>query len=408
MKPWSEVPTGWEETTLDELGAEVRSGFASGKHNQEGRGIPHLRPMNVSRSGEIDLADVKYVEPSDDRRLSPGDVLFNNTNSPALVGKTAHFTRAGEYAFSNHMTRVRPPAKLDSRFLAHQLHYLWMSGYFQRICRNHVNQASVASRTLARDVGVLVAPLEEQQRTVEAIEEHFSRLDAAVESLQHAKRNLAGLRVAVLKAAVEGLPTAPLAHRLREPLRNGKSAKRSAGGRVRVLTLSAVTDRDFSEYNTKMVDLDPDDLNDLWIEPGDVFVERSNTPELVGSAALYRGGPRWAIFPDLLIRVRVDDALDPRFLELCLQSPPLRQYFRSRAKGIAGSMPKIDQEVVAAAPVPDCSLDRQHEVVAEVEHQLSIVAGNERTIEQALKRSVALRRSILGAAFAGHLARVAS
>jgi type I restriction enzyme S subunit len=66
-----------------------------------------MRPMNVSRAGTVDLSVGKYVLPSKDvRRLRDGDVLFNNTNSPELVGKTAFVQKAGDWGFSSHMTRL--------------------------------------------------------------------------------------------------------------------------------------------------------------------------------------------------------------------------------------------------------------------------------------------------------------
>jgi len=198
------LPSGWTPVVLDEIVVEIRPGFASGEHNMERAGIPHLRPMNVDRRGRIDLEEVKFVDPNrGDLRLSIGDVLFNNTNSPELVGKTASFGVDGDFAFSNHMTRIRPAESIDPRFLAHQLHFLWMTGYFRHTCINHVNQASVPKDVLSR-LDVLLPPEAEQRRIVAKIEEAFSDLDAGVAALERARKNLERYRASVLKAAVEG------------------------------------------------------------------------------------------------------------------------------------------------------------------------------------------------------------
>jgi len=191
---------------------------------------------------------------------------------------------------------------------------------------------------------------------------------------------------------------------LREPLRNGHSAKASHDGTgVRTLTLSAVTNGDFSEQNTKLTTADPARVHQLWLEPGDILIERSNTPELVGTAALYQGDHDWAIFPDLLIRVRVSDEVLPAFLEIVLKARPVRRYFQRSAEGIAGSMPKIDQGDVASLAIPFPSLDAQSEIVAEVERQLSIVDAMSNVLDRAVRRSTALRRAILEQAFSGKL-----
>ena len=172
--------------------------------------------MNVDREGKLDLTIVKYVSASNPLRVQVGDVLFNNTNSAELIGKTAYIGIEGELAFSNHMTRLRPAEGVDPRFTAYQLHFLWMTGYFRHRCTHHVNQASIASRTLAETVPFVVAPSNEQGEIVDEIEKQLTRLDAAVSALKRVEANLKRYRAAVLKAACEGrlVPTeAELARR---------------------------------------------------------------------------------------------------------------------------------------------------------------------------------------------------
>jgi type I restriction enzyme, S subunit len=169
--------------------------------------------MNISRFGKIDLSECKYV-PSDydsrrGRRVSAGDVLFNNTNSPELIGKTAYVSGDGVGdAFSNHMTRIVPHECVDGRFFAYQLHFFWMCGYFLHRCVKHVNEASISSSELAAHVPFLLAPFAEQRRIVAKIEELFSELDASAESLTRARAQLKTYRQALLKAAFEGKLTA--------------------------------------------------------------------------------------------------------------------------------------------------------------------------------------------------------
>jgi type I restriction enzyme S subunit len=160
--------------------------------------------MNVDRQGRLDLSVVKYVVNSNGPRLRRGDVLFNNTNSPELIGKTTTIETDEELAFSNHMTRLRPPENIYGRFVAHQLHFVWMSGYFKHRCVKHVNQASIASSTLAKSIPLILPPFEEQQHIVAEIEKQFTRLEAGVAGVRRVQANLKRYRAAVLKAACEG------------------------------------------------------------------------------------------------------------------------------------------------------------------------------------------------------------
>lgn len=116
-----------------------------------------------------------------------------------------------------------------------------------------------------------------------------------------------------------GWALATLGELLREPLRNGYSARAAADGNTRVLTLTAVTTGEFLEGNTKLAKVPANKAADLWLESGDILVQRSNTPELVGTARMYRGPSKWAIFPDLLIRVRLAAGAQPEYIELFLR-----------------------------------------------------------------------------------------
>lgn len=204
------LPISWSVAYIEDYSVKIESGFACGKHNSEGKGVIHLRPMNVSRNGIIDLSDFRSI-PNDfnEKRLIEGDVLFNNTNSPELIGKTAQVTQkyAG-LAFSNHMTRIKFHSVISPAFAALQLHYLWMMKYYLHRCVKHVNQASISTKDMARTIPFILPPLNEQKRIVTKIEELFSELDNGIAALKTAREQLKVYRQAVLKHAFEGKLTA--------------------------------------------------------------------------------------------------------------------------------------------------------------------------------------------------------
>ena len=203
-----QAPPGWAITSVGHIARLVASGFPSGKHNHEGVGVPHIRPMNIDREGRLDLDSLKYVDGAIPRVLSRGDVLFNNTNSPELIGKTTVVSTDRRLAYSNHMTRISLEDGFDPTFIARQLHFLWMSSYFRHRCANYVNQASIAATPLSSMVPIVVAPFPEQSRIGEALDELFSDLDAGVAPLDKVRDKLKLYRTSVLKAAVAGALTA--------------------------------------------------------------------------------------------------------------------------------------------------------------------------------------------------------
>src|SRR5438128_11258888 len=95
-------------TKLGELVEEAASGFACGQRANDG--AIQLRMNNVTRRGELDWSSFIRVPVEkamlDDYSLRDGDVVFNNTNSTEMVGKTALFNNLKEpVVFSNHFTR---------------------------------------------------------------------------------------------------------------------------------------------------------------------------------------------------------------------------------------------------------------------------------------------------------------
>jgi type I restriction enzyme S subunit len=88
---------------MGEVVRETQYGTAE-KSNSDRMGIPVLRMNNITYGGEFDLTDMKRCEikSADLEQLTVkrGDLLFNRTNSPELVGKTAVWDRDEAYAYA--------------------------------------------------------------------------------------------------------------------------------------------------------------------------------------------------------------------------------------------------------------------------------------------------------------------
>jgi len=164
----------WLTVHLGEIAIDMQPGFAM-QPDRGQAGIPHLRTNNVSEDGRLDLSLIKRVMPSKEQiekySLLPGDILFNNTNSKELVGKTAFFNENGQFLFSNHMTRIRVDEKIaDHRFIARYLHWIWRTGGFRAMVTQWVNQAAINRSQLAR-IPLSLPPLSEQRRIVEILDQ---------------------------------------------------------------------------------------------------------------------------------------------------------------------------------------------------------------------------------------------
>ncbi len=184
----------WPLVVLGDVCEEIKSGFAYGHSVRDDTGVPHLRPMNITIAGNLSLDDIKYI-PADEKEqfagflLNKGDVLFNNTNSKELVGKTCLIDKDLDCFFSNHMTRIRTKASLKPAYLAHVLHSLWREGHFLNLCNKWVGQAAVNGKTLST-VQIPLPPLEIQRQLVEEIDSCQRIITGARQVVEAWKPNL--------------------------------------------------------------------------------------------------------------------------------------------------------------------------------------------------------------------------
>ncbi len=84
-------PKGWEVVPMKKVTRETQYG-TSDKANTNSIGLPVLRMNNITYNGEINLNALKWCPIPQTEvakyTVQEGDLLFNRTNSPELVGKT--------------------------------------------------------------------------------------------------------------------------------------------------------------------------------------------------------------------------------------------------------------------------------------------------------------------------------
>ena len=94
--------------------------------------------------------------------------------------------------------------------------------------------------------------------------------------------------------------------------------------------------------------------------------------------------------------------VDPLFFSYLWNSHQVRQQIESSARTTAGIY-KINQGLLTRYRLPICSLPEQQEIVRVLDEQFEVIERNEREIDGALRKSEALRQSILHRAFTGRL-----
>lgn len=141
---------------------------------------------------------------------------------------------------------------------------------------------------------------------------------------------------------------------------------------VRNLTLTATTSGYFKADAFKYVDIQLEADSKYWLKKGDLLIQRSNSRELVGTSCIYTGEDNAFIYPDLMMKLRVMNNVDVKYVDYVLKSPLTRSYFSKNASGTSESMPKINQGIVSATLVPLPPLAEQKRIVAKIEELLPL------------------------------------
>jgi type I restriction enzyme S subunit len=174
---------------------------------------------------------------------------------------------------------------------------------------------------------------------------------------------------------------------------------------VPVLRMGNIEDARLRLDSLKYLPKNHDEFPGLFLREGDILFNRTNSAELVGKTAVYKGKPDPCSFASYLIRVRL--------IRGC--APDLLAYFINSVFGRAWIAQVVSQQVgqanvngtkLQALAVPLPPLDEQEHIVSEVERRLSVIEQLHTAVEANLTRADRLRQAVLTKAFSGELVAV--
>jgi type I restriction enzyme, S subunit len=189
----------WKWKTLGDVCESVEYG-SSAKSKHEGK-VPVLRMGNI-QDGKLDWEKLVYTSDEDEigkYLLRHNDVLFNRTNSPELVGKTAIYKSEMPAIFAGYLIRIhRKEHLLDADFLNYFLNSQIALDYGKTVVVSSVNQANVNGAKLRgypiplpslseqRSIAAKLDGLQEETRRLASLyERKFAALEALKKSLLH-------------------------------------------------------------------------------------------------------------------------------------------------------------------------------------------------------------------------------
>jgi type I restriction enzyme S subunit len=188
--------------------------------------------------------------------------------------------------------------------------------------------------------------------------------------------------------------------KLCESFQYGSSKKSMPVGKIPVLRMGNIQNGEI-DWNDLVYTSDEAEIEKYRLEPETVLFNRTNSPELVGKTAIYRG-ERPAIFAGYLIRINNYGELDSEYLNYCLNTTQTKERcLRVKADGVSQS--NINAQKLGKFEIPFCSFAEQQEIVRRVNTLLDIIKSVEERYQKAHAHLEKLTQSIPAKAFRGEL-----
>lgn len=257
---------------------------------------------------------------------------------------------------------------------------------------------------ILKESKLIVPPLPEQERIVARIEELFSELDKAVETLKTTKQQLAVYRQAVLKEAFDVQADTVEISSIVEDIRIGPFGtalhkEDYINNGIPVINPQHIKNN--SILPSPKITITQDKANELLsyqLKANDIIMGRRG--EMGRAAAVTEKESGW-ICGTGSIRFRLKDEFDAEFYAKILSSPSVVHYLEEKATGT--TMKNLNEEIVKHIPVPKITRKTQVAITNRLEKTLSVCDNIEKTVDTALQQADAMRQSILKQAFEGRL-----
>ena len=415
-------------TTLGNV-AKYINGRAFKPSEWEETGLPIIRIQNLTdKKAKYNYTSLKH----DDKFLvKNGDLLFAWS---ASLG--AHIWQGNEAWLNQHIFKVLPYECIEKSYL----YYFLCRVVSELYTKTHGSGMVHITKNMFINTPIPVPPIQDQKRIVARIEELFSNLDSAVETLQKTKHQLEVYRQAVLREAFEGtlteqwrisnpsnsvleimnlinaesskkrfvaeetieLPLLPKQWKwinignITDGVEYGTSKKSSKEGDVPVIRMGNIQNGKI-DWTDLVYTSDEEEINKYALSKGDVLFNRTNSPELVGKTAIFQSDCK-AIFAGYLIRINQFDFINPKYLNYYLNSHIARSY-GNKVKTDGVNQSNINGKKLCSYPFPLCSYEEQTQIVYELSSRLSVCENIEKTVDEALQQAEAIRQSILKQAF---------
>lgn len=251
-------------------------------------------------------------------------------------------------------------------------------------------------------IKVLIPPLDEQFRIVAHIEELFSELDKAVDTLKTTKEQLAVYRQAVLKNAFSCLPETVEMDKIADMI-DPQPSHRTPPEYKNGIPYIGVGDIDYQNKKINFEDarkVSPEVLDEhlhrYTIHKDDFVMGKIGT---IGKPYKIPDEQNYALSANVILIQPSKEKIYPEFLFWQFSSSLVTKQLTLGAK--ATSQPAFGIKKARLLSIKICELEKQYKIIKRLEAEMSCCDNIEKTVDTALAQADAMRQSILKQAFEG-------
>lgn len=194
----------WENVSVSEICHSLKYGTAK-KSSSEGT-VVVIRMGNL-QDGEISWDDSAYSNDEEDiekYKLVPGDVLFNRTNSPALVGKTSIYR--GEYPaiYAGYLIKLDyDRSRVIGDYLNYSLNTVSAKEYCNSVKTDGVNQSNINAKKIGAYIFAM-PQIDEQAEIVRLLNDLLIKEQQAKEAAEGVMEQIDLIKKSILARAFRG------------------------------------------------------------------------------------------------------------------------------------------------------------------------------------------------------------
>lgn len=194
----------WEEKTIGEICSSLKYG-TSKKSSDDGE-VVVLRMGNL-QNGEIDWSNLAYTSDEEDIKkylLKSGDVLFNRTNSPELVGKTSIYRGEMPAIYAGYLIKLDYEKNIVvGDYLNYYLNSSKAKEYYMQVKTDGVSQSNINAKKIG-EFEIPLPTLSEQHEIVRLIDDLLARERAAQQATEQALASIELMKKSILARAFRG------------------------------------------------------------------------------------------------------------------------------------------------------------------------------------------------------------